>query len=362
MARRGDGLFLRGKTWWLDFQHDHTRHTERLGRNISLAAAREIATVKRSAILRAEAGIGTKPKDVLFDEAAESFLKWCEANKRSRTTRNYRLCITQLAKSFNGKQLSKIGSFMIEKHKFARKGSPVRANRELQTLRRLFYWSMGQTPPLYDGSNPMKKTKNSPTFFEESEGRTRFLEPQESDKLLAAAKEPLRSMIVLAINAGVRLHSEALTLQWPNVDLDRNTITILSAYAKNKKTRRVPLNEPASEALARLKVLAKGPFVFEKKKDGSPYRSIRTAFEKACKDAGLADVTPHVLRHTFATRLVDAGVNFRLIQELGGWKSVKMVERYSHTSERGKADAVQRLAEFHNTGHNTDREAVAIVG
>jgi site-specific recombinase XerD len=69
-------------------------------------------------------------------------------------------------------------------------------------------------------------------------------------------------------------------------------------------------------------------------------------FMKACERAKLTDVTPHVLRHTFASRLAMAGVDLRTIQELGGWQSLKMVERYAHLSPSHKAEAVERLAHF----------------
>jgi integrase len=365
VARKGDALYQRGGkggTWWLDFRHNGVRHVLKIGKGISRSVAGELATVKRAGVLKGELGIGQKLKDILFEKVCEQFLEWADANKRPQTARNYRMCIQQLKTSFDGKRLSQIGSFAIEKHKFSRKGSPVRANRELQALKRLFYWSMGQKPPLYEGSNPLKKTKDScgVTFFEESQGRLRYLDHEEDKKLLTAAKEPLRSMIVLAINTGPRLVSEALTLQWDDVDLRRNQISILGAYAKNKKPRVVPLNGPAREALATLKASAKGPYVFEKK-DGSPYRSIRTAFDRACEDAGLTGITPHVLRHTFATRLVEAGVDLRTVQDLGGWSNLKMVERYSHVNERRKADAVKRLAEFHSAIHNTNAVPLAAV-
>jgi integrase len=164
---------------------------------------------------------------------------------------------------------------------------------------------------VFEGDNPACSVK----YFEEAPGRLRYLEPEESAALLQAAKEPLRSIIEVCINVGARLLSEALTLQWADVDLRRSQVTILGAYAKNKRTRVVPLNKPAREALERLKATAKGEYVFAKR-DGTPYHSIRTAFEHACKKAGLKDVTPHVLRHTFASRLVMAGVDLRTVQEL----------------------------------------------
>ena len=52
MARRGDGLYQRGKTWWLDFTHRGERHVVRLGRNISRTVAGELARVQRAAVLK----------------------------------------------------------------------------------------------------------------------------------------------------------------------------------------------------------------------------------------------------------------------------------------------------------------------
>jgi integrase len=57
-----------------------------------------------------------------------------------------------------------------------------------------------------------------------------------------------------------------------------------------------------------------------KAKHWEKYKSFRTVFESACQHANLPDVTPHVPRHTFASRLVMKGVDPRTVQELGGWK------------------------------------------
>ncbi len=98
-----------------------------------------------------------------------------------------------------------------------------------------------------------------------------------------------------------------------------------------------------SEALSGLKDEAKGEYVFAKA-DGTPYRSIRTAFDTACRNAKLTDVSgPHVLRHTFGSRLGMAGVDARTIQELGGWKNLKMVERYTHLIPDHKVAAIRKL-------------------
>jgi integrase len=364
MARRGDGLYLRGSVWYLDARISGQRFVTRLGKGISRSVAAELAAIKRAAFLKNEAGIGTKKKDILFDDAAKRFVQWCEAgNIRPRTLDNYKKCVKQLNRSFDGKLLSQIHSFAIAAHKKRRQASPVRANRELQLLRRIFYWCMGQKTPLYEGLNPLKRSKDnqdSIRFYEESDGKNVNLEPDESARLIAAANEPIKSMMVLALNTGVRLACEGLTLEWDAVDFRRQTITIRNAYAKNKQSRTIKLNRPALDTLLDLKQHAKGSLVFCTK-TGKPYKSIRTSFDTACEKAGLPGITPHDLRHTWCSRLGEKGVDDRTLQELGGWKTLKMVQRYSHTTDRRKAEAVKLLESFHNAIHNTEVEPLAAV-
>ena len=359
MARRGDGIYQRSGTWWLDFLHDGRRHYVRLGRRISRTAAGEIARVQRAAILKGEAGIGgPKRADLTLEKAAELFMAWAEANKRRRTVRTYRQCIDRVKAAFPGRRLGEISAFDLERYKRARieAGVTVMVNRELACLRALYNrcreWGK------YEGDTPAARVK----ALRESPGRIRFLEAPEEAALLAAAAEPLRTMVLVGVHAGLRLASEALTLRWLDVDLKRGLVTVQAAYAKSGKTRSVPLNRPLRAALAALRERApKGAEYVFARRDGSPYRSIRTTFQTACTAAGLKGVTPHVLRHTFASRLAMAGVDPRTIQELGGWASLKMVERYTHLSPTHKAEAVERIAQNSPTLFTTAPEPRILV-
>jgi|ERR1043165_6831459 hypothetical protein len=82
MARHGDGLYLRGQTWYLDCRIDGKRHVVKLGKRIKRSVAGELADVKRAAILKGEAGIGKKKKDCTFDKAMEAYLTWMTTNPR----------------------------------------------------------------------------------------------------------------------------------------------------------------------------------------------------------------------------------------------------------------------------------------
>src|SRR5262249_13876159 len=128
------------------------------------------------------------------------------------------------------------------------------------------------------------------------------------------------------------------------VDVSRRSLTVAAAYAKNGTSRTVPLNSTVLMALQHLP--RHGEFVFAKP-NGKPYHAIR-GFRAACQRAGLSDVTVHTTRHTFATRLVENGVDLRTVQELGGWATLSLIQRYAHVSPTRKIQAVEGLVrEFH---------------
>jgi integrase len=345
MARRGDALYLRNRTWWLDFRHQGVRHALRLGTNISRTVAWELASVKRGGILKGEAGIGKKRKDLSFDDARTKFQAWATASKKPGTARAYAECLRRLAESFGGTRLSLISSFAVEKHKQQRiqAGARVRANRELAVLKSLF--NRCREWKLFEGENPVTSVK----LLKEPRQRLRFLEPEEEDRLLAECAEPLRTIILVGTNCGLRLKSEALTLRWADVDVMRRTLTVAAAYAKSGTSRMVLLNSVVLAALDRLQRISE--FVFAKP-NGKPYHAIR-GFRAACQRAGLTGVTPHTLRHTFATRLVENGVDLRTVQELGGWATLSLIQRYAHVSPGRKAEAVEGLVRNSTTRFTT---------
>ena len=81
------------------------------------------------------------------------------------------------------------------------------------------------------------------------------------------------------------------------------------------------MNAVLTAAMSALRELSEGVGPVFSNRTGGALKSIRTTFTTACRNANLADVTPHTLRHTFASRLAIAGVGLRVIQELGGRKS-----------------------------------------
>ena len=121
-------------------------------------------------------------------------------------------------------------------------------------------------------------------------------------------------------------------------------VTVPAAFAKNGKSESVPLTARLQNALRRM--IQSGPnteYIFTRA-NGRPFKSVQNIFRVAAEKAGVADIYPHAMRHTFATRLDKSGASLREIQELGRWGDIRMVQRYSNVSERSKREAIQRLS------------------
>ena len=180
-------------------------------------------------------------------------------------------------------------------------------------------------------------------MVKKTRGRLRWLDYDEEERVLAEASEPARTITLVGICAGLRVRSEALTLKKADVDLRCKTLTVQAAHAKNGETKTVPLSSELIEPLKKQMKRSQSEYVFVKEDGVTPLKEMKTAFYTACRHAKLTDVTPRVLRYTFASRLVMNGADLRTVQELGGWKSMSMVERYSHLSDRHKAEAVELI-------------------
>jgi integrase len=142
----------------------------------------------------------------------------------------------------------------------------VQTNRELAVLKRIFHRC--QDWNLFEDDNPVYKVR----LVKEPRRRLHYLEPEEEHRLLGAAPEPLRTIILVGIHCGLRLHSEALMLRWSDEDLACHTLTVQGGYNKSGQTRIVPFNSAMSASLTRLKVQAMSEFVFTTL-TGKPYDS-----------------------------------------------------------------------------------------
>lgn len=179
----------------------------------------------------------------------------------------------------------------------------------------------------------------------EDNGRIRFLSPDEEQALrrVIQGNHPHHeSELDLALNAGLR-RSEQYSLTWDCGDFERRQLTVLRS--KNGARRHIPLNDTTVAALRTAQTHRNGnPHVFLSS-SGVRLFSPRFWFDGAVKHAKLDDFTWHCLRHTFASRLVMAGVDLRTVQELMGHKTIQMTVRYAHLAPQHQFAAVQRLCD-----------------
>lgn len=345
-------IFQKRGKWYIDYYAEGRRIRESAGAS-RREAARALAA-RRGEIVQGRFKLAGVKRSPLFEEAAAEYLAWARANLRA--WRRQERALARLRHFFAGRRLRDITAWLIERYKQERlkamvRGRPIRpttVNRELACLKRLFTlaiaWGKAE-------SNPVRGVK----FFREDGRCERILTPAEIEHLLAACRAPLRPMVVLALHTGMR-RGEILGLTWERVEIERGVVTL--RRTKSGTERRVPLNADAVEAL-RGQPRA-GAYVFGGE---APYRDNKNGWRSARRRAGLSGVRFHDLRHTWASALVAAGVDLRTVQELGGWCSLAMVERYSHPTPEAKRRAVTALevAFAARTRHQTDTTAPVAV-
>ncbi len=182
-------------------------------------------------------------------------------------------------------------------------------------------------------------------------GRPRFLLPGEAERLIATAAPHVRPLLIVLLSTGARM-SEAIELDWRDVDLVGARVIFWRTKGGN---RRVAVLTPrAVVALANLPE-REGPvfrwqtpalkrssaYVDRGRREGG---QIRTAWHGALRRAGLdADLTPHDLRHTWATWHYAVHRDLLLLKVDGGWWSVTLVERYAHLMPQGQDVAIREF-------------------
>jgi site-specific recombinase XerD len=160
-----------------------------------------------------------------------------------------------------------------------------------------------------------------------------------------------RALLELMYGSGVRV-SEAASLDVPSVDLREMTVLV---RGKGNKERLVVIGAPGAAALerylrARGKLAANGEAALFVNRDGNrmSQRRIQLIVRKYAMKAGIdARVHPHLLRHTFATHLLDGGAELRVVQELMGHASPNTTQIYLHvTEERQRSELEKSLDEL----------------
>jgi site-specific recombinase XerD len=208
--------------------------------------------------------------------------------------------------------------------------------------------------------NPVKEFKG----IKEGAGVIRFLSEAEEKRLRAVLQKyvddcgPKNARLKnrkfhhvyeldVALGTGMR-RGEQYTLTWDEVDFQARSIKL--DKTKNGDGRVVRMND---DVLAAMRSLKKIPMVRKSRSADQPNQAPENAvfslgdnkkwFADACDRAKIRDLRWHDLRHTFCSRLVQRGVNLRVVQELAGHKSITMTARYAHLNTANLDDALALL-------------------
>lgn len=191
---------------------------------------------------------------------------------------------------------------------------PATVRKELQVIRAALGWAERRDGAKFD-------------FPKAPPPRDRHLSRQEYQRLLDSCGMPhVRLFCLLALNTGARA-SAILELEWARVDLDSRRISYERQEdgKPRKKRATAPINETLHTALVEARRGAETGWVVEYA--GDRVRSIKRGFRAACERAGLEDVTPHVLRHTCAVWLAEAGLSMSEIAQFLGHTDSRITER-----------------------------------
>lgn len=260
-------------------------------------------------------------KHYTWDDAVDR-CKAEDSDKRSweRTER----ALARLSRLLSGAPLREITRDNILRIREIRRRqvSASTVNRELAVLRFVMNrcvtdWDMLESAP------------KVPLFRIERQ-EPRWATREQVHALLGQLPSHLRDMAILACATGLR-RSNITGLEWARVDLMRATAFIPATQAKGKRSIVVPLNADALAVLERWKGKHdRYVFVFRKR---APIKQVSTRkWRNACKAVGLDGFRFHDLRHTWASWQVQAETPLSHLQELGGWASFSMVQRYAHLS------------------------------
>ena len=172
----------------------------------------------------------------------------------------------------------------------------------------------------------------------------RWLTYEEQDKVLSHCEDWLKHLVTFDLHTGLRMN-ELLNLKWMDVDLSRKTAVVMES--KNDERRTLPLNDIAIQALrsisANSRIVNMDGYVFTRNGRKIVKQELQYHFRKAVKNAKIAHCRFHDLRHTFATRLSQSGVDIYKISRLLGHRAIQTTVRYSHHSSESLRSGVDIL-------------------
>jgi integrase len=355
------GLYRRGVIWWMSYGVNGRPRCESTG-TTNKRLAQKILDSRKVAVIegRFQMLSSNAPR---FDSFSSEFLN---SIRHDNTKKRYASSVRKLLGHFGDISLSAITPDEIERFKIVRLKTGTRAatvNRDLAVLRHL----------LKIASKRRLVSMDLPASIEMLEERKERRQPHilnfdEEERLLAVAPDHIRMLVILILETGLRSRSEALGLRWEDVDLANDAIRI--RISKTLAGRRsVPINSRCKAELFRWKNrfgLDVSDFVF--RRDSGPqrhYADLRISWRKTLELARLKQFWIYDLRHTFASRMLAAGVSQVFVAQIMGHSNPSILHIYAKAVDDFRRAAVSQLEAFRaanvrNAGRQESPDSVIV--
>jgi len=235
-----------------------------------------------------------------------------------------------------------VRGYLAELMKTARRATVQRRLAAIKAFFRFRETSAGAPSPVRAIRSP-KSERRLPAVLDPDDV-DRMIDFDADDSRPAALRD--RALAETLYSSGLRV-SELVGLNWRDIDEELGLVTVRSG--KGNKDRIVPIGEPALDALRNwrraMPIAADpdAPVITNLRGTRLTTRSVENIVRKRLDGAGVArTVSPHGLRHSFATHLLGAGADLRSIQEMLGHASLKTTQRYTHVSVNHLREAYRR--------------------
>lgn len=301
-------------TWYIDICTERGKRIRRSTRTTDKKLAEELHDKVKHELWRQEF-LGDK-KVYYWDEACS---RWIKEMEHKKTLHDDITKIKKL-KPFRGLELTALNRQFIQDTVSNIEGKNSTKNRYLAFIRSIlnkcvYEWEWLDRAP---------KLK----LYKEPKRRIRWLTPFEVEKLSNALPRYLSEIMIFSVSTGLR-KTNVIDLKWEQIDLDRRVAWVDGSETKSGYSLGCALNSTAFDILK--KQLGKhDEFVFTNSKNRPIKQIPHKIWKRALIRSGIKDFRWHDLRHTWASWLVQNGVSLSVLQEMGGWESIEMVQRYAH--------------------------------
>ena len=337
-------MFKRNGVWWTCIRHEGRKIQKSLG-TANKQSAQKIDNKIRTQINEGSYFERLDGHNKTFKDMMDKFMKEHAPKVSINMQSSYTVSLKHLNPYFRETKLTSISSKMISRYKVLRKdegAAPGSINKELAMLSKAFSLSVKEWEWLRD--NPVSRVQREKLDNEID----RWLTDDEEVRLLENCPKWLGEIVVFGLHTGLR-KEELLSLEWSRVSLLRKTILIKET--KNGKPKTLPLNKVGLgilEQRSKVRSIKNDLVFFTRNGTKLSGYNLRRAFNDARIRAKIENFRFHDLRHTFATRLAQAGVDLYMISKLLGHRDIKNTQRYSHHCPDSLRNGVEILEVDYN--------------